>query len=321
MSAYRLAPAHVHTIVTAALAHAEATHTIPDLHHLRHAATHRTAGDLTTLTRRVTPTAAWTDLVVPDHVRTQLHDLALRARYRPRVLGEWGLRPGALRGHGIAALFTGEPGTGKTLAAEVLATDLGLNLYIVNLATVLDKYIGETEKHLDTLFTHATTLNGLLLFDEADAVFGKRTDTKDAHDRHANTQVSYLLQRLEAFDGIVILTSNLTANIDPAFTRRLDQIIHFPLPTETDRLALWNLCLGPHLPRDPGLDLRLIAVTFPLPGGSIRNAATNAAYHAAHTGRALTTTDLITGIEIEYRKTGRLIDDDTFHPTPTPTHP
>ncbi|MFE6692323.1 ATP-binding protein [Streptomyces sp. NPDC057743] len=311
MSAYRLSPTHIHTTVTTALAHAHAHHTTPALHHLTHAAAHHNADGLTTLARRITPTVTWNDLILPDPTTAQIKDLTLRARHRHRVLGEWALRPGHGRGWGIAALLAGESGTGKTLAAEVIAADLGMDLYTVNLATVLDKYIGETEKHLDALFTEASGINGILLFDEADAVFGKRTETKDAHDRHANTQISYLLQRLEAFDGFTLLTSNLTGNIDTAFTRRLDHIIHFPLPTETERLALWDLCIGPHTPRAPHLDLPYIATSFPLPGGSIRNAATNAAYRAAHTNRPLNTADLITGIKIEYRKTGRLIHDDS----------
>ena len=165
---------------------------------------------------------AWDDLVLPADVRAGLHDLADRARHRERVLGEWRMRPGGGRGIGITALFAGDSGTGKTMSAEVIAGDLGLDLYVVNLATVVDKYIGETEKNLDRIFAEADDVNGVLLFDEADALFGKRSEVRDSHDRYANIEVAYLLQRMESFDGLAILSTNLRSNIDEAFTRRLD---------------------------------------------------------------------------------------------------
>src|SRR6184192_1631452 len=144
------------------------------------------------------------------------------------------------RRRGLTALFAGPSGTGKTMAAEVLASELGLDLYTVDLATVVDKYVGETEKNLDRIFAEAERINGVLLFDEADAIFGKRSDVKDAHDRYANVEVAYLLQRMELFDGLAILTTNLRANVDEAFTRRLDAIVGFPLPEEGDRRRLWG---------------------------------------------------------------------------------
>ena len=165
------------------------------------------------------------------------------------------------RGRGITALFAGDSGTGKTMSAEVLAGDLGFDLYVIDLSTVVDKYIGETEKNLDRIFTEADRVNGVLLFDEADALFGKRSEVKDARDRYANVEVAYLLQRMELFDGIAILTTNLRANVDEAFTRRLDAIVDFPLPEEPDRRRLWERNLpdarparcrpGPRVPRPP----------------------------------------------------------------------
>ncbi|MFF2748638.1 ATP-binding protein [Kitasatospora sp. NPDC058048] len=271
-----------------------------------------TPGGLERLTRRVEPAATLDDLVLPPGPRAEIDDLVLRARRRDLVLRRWRMRPGRVRGHGVTALFSGPSGTGKTLAAEALAHAVGGDLYVVNLATVVDKYIGETEKNLDRVFTAAADVHGVLLFDEADALFGRRAEAKDAHDRHANTQTAHLLQRLEAFDGVAVLTTNLAANIDDAFTRRLDHITHFPFPDADQRRALWHVCLGPRAPRAPGLDLDLVADAFPLVGGSIRSCAVTAAYRAAARGHPLTTHDLIDAAETEYRKLGLLIDTEEF---------
>ena len=164
------------------------------------------------------------------------------------MLIEWKMRKGGGRGRGVTALFGGDSGTGKTMSAEVIAGELGLDLYTVNLATVVDKYVGETEKNLERIFAEAGGVNAVLLFDEADAIFGKRSEVRDAHDRYANIESAYLLQRMETFDGLAILATNLRSNIDDAFTRRLDMIIDFPAPDETSRLAIWQQCLKPPAP-------------------------------------------------------------------------
>src|SRR5205807_2394270 len=163
--------------------------------------------------------------------------------------------------------------TGKTMAAEVVACEMGLDLYVVDLASVVDKYVGETEKNLDRIFAEAESVNGVLLFDEADALFGKRSDVSDAHDRYANVEVAYLLQRMELFEGIAILATNLRSNLDEAFARRLDALIDFPEPEEADRLRLWRLCLGSAAPVAADLDLEVLARAFKLSGGNIRNTA------------------------------------------------
>ena len=160
------------------------------------------------------------------------------------MLTDWRMRRGGGRGHGVTALFAGDSGTGKTMSAEVIAADLGLDLYTVNLATVVDKYVGETEKNLERIFAEAGGVNAVLFFDEADAIFGKRSEVRDAHDRYANIESAYLLQRLETFDGLAVLATNLRANIDEAFTRRLDAIIDFPAPTPELRRSLWVRCLA-----------------------------------------------------------------------------
>ena len=170
-------------------------------------------------------------------------------------------------GVGVAALFAGDSGTGKTMSAEVIAHDLDLELYVVDLATVVDKYVGETEKNLERIFAAAAGVNAVLLFDEADAVFGKRSEVRDAHDRYANVESAYLLQRMESFDGLAILATNLRANIDDAFTRRLDVMVDFPLPDATHRRFLWDRCLGPTVRRDPDVDLSFAADAFEMAGG------------------------------------------------------
>jgi SpoVK/Ycf46/Vps4 family AAA+-type ATPase len=234
------------------------------------------------------------------------------------------MRPGGGRGRGVTALFAGDSGTGKTMSAEVIAGELGLDLYTVNLATVVDKYVGETEKNLERIFAEAGGVNAVLLFDEADAIFGKRSEVRDAHDRYANIESAYLLQRMETFDGLAILATNLRANIDDAFTRRLDMIIDFPAPDEKSRLAIWQHCLAPPVPCAPGLDLVFCARSFTLSGGNIRSAATTAAYLAAGADREVGMTELISAVQQEYRKLGRLVLEREFGPyfaTPVPAGP
>lgn len=281
---------------------------------LRTAVRAQNGAGLDRLARRVEPTVGWDDLVLPPVTHRRLRELALRARHRDQVLGEWGMRPGGGRGRGVIALFAGESGTGKTMSAEVVAADLGMDLYVVDLSTVVDKYVGETEKNLERIFTEASAVNGVLLFDEADAIFGKRSEVKDAHDRHANIESAYLLQRMESFDGIAVLTTNLRANLDEAFTRRLDVVADFPVPDADQRLALWERCLGDRLPRSGDLDLRFCADRFEMAGGSIRACAVTAAYLAAEAQTPLSMRNLVTAIGQEYRKLGRLVLDSEFGP-------
>ncbi|MEU1184486.1 ATP-binding protein [Streptomyces sp. NPDC005820] len=274
--------------------------------HIRLAARQQSASGLEKHARRIRPDVGWTDLVLPDRPLTQLHELALRARHRDRVLGDWRLSAGGGRGRGVLGLFAGESGTGKTLSAEVVAAELGLDLYVVQLSSVVDKYVGETEKNLERIFTEADRTDAVLLFDEADAVFGKRSEVKDSHDRYANMESAYLLQRLESFDGIALLTTNLRANIDEAFTRRLDLVIDFPFPDKEQRLALWRHGLA-HVPCADGVDPAPLARDFELAGGSIRSAVVTAAYLAAGRGGPVGDGDLLEGARREYRKAGRLV--------------
>jgi hypothetical protein len=264
------------------------------------------AAGLERLARRIEPVANWADLVLPDESAAQIRELTSRARHRDKVIGEWGMGGGNSRRLGITALFAGDSGTGKTMSAEVLAGDLGFDLYVIDLSTVVDKYIGETEKNLDRIFTEADRVNGVLLFDEADALFGKRSEVKDARDRYANVEVAYLLQRMESFDGLAILTTNLRANVDEAFIRRLDAIVDFALPEEEHRRLLWERNLPAAVPKSDDIDLAFLARRFKLSGGDIRNICVAAAYLAAAGGRQLSMGDLIRATEREYQKLGRL---------------
>jgi SpoVK/Ycf46/Vps4 family AAA+-type ATPase len=269
---------------------------------------------LARLARRVEPAVGWGDLVLPGPTTVQLREIALRARHRARVLDEWRMRPGGGRGRGVTALFAGDSGTGKTMSAEVIAGDLGLDLYAVDLSSVIDKYVGETEKNLERIFSEAAGVNAVLLFDEADAIFGKRSEVRDAHDRYANVESAYLLQRMESFDGLAILATNLRANLDEALTRRLDLVVDFPMPDPRQRRALWDRTLGAHIPRAPDLDLDFCADAFELSGGNIRSAAVAAAYLAARDNRPVATLDLVGGVYREYRKLGRLTLEAEFGP-------
>ncbi|MCX4736531.1 ATP-binding protein [Streptomyces sp. NBC_01363] len=285
-----------------------------DAQDLRTAVRAQNGAGLERLARRIEPAVGWDDLVLPAATRQELSELALRARHREQVLGQWRMRPGGGRGRGIIALFAGESGTGKTMSAEVVASELGMELYVVDLSTVVDKYIGETEKNLERIFVEASDVNGILLFDEADAIFGKRSQVKDAHDRHANVESAYLLQRMESFDGIAVLTTNLRGNLDEAFTRRLDVIAEFPMPDARQRLALWDRCLGTAIPREAGLDLEFCAGRFELAGGSIRACAVTAAYLAAESGSPLGMEQIVSAVLQEYRKLGRLVRESEFGP-------
>ncbi|MBY8888851.1 AAA family ATPase [Streptomyces sp. PTM05] len=306
VSAYRLGAERIGRAVHAARKLAAFDGTGLTAAHLRLVARQQSASGLERHARRIRPAVGWDDLVLPAGPLAQLRELALRARHRERVLGDWRLSAGGGRGRGVLGLFAGESGTGKTLSAEVVAAELGLDLYVVQLSSVVDKYVGETEKNLERLFTEADRTDAVLLFDEADAVFGKRSEVKDSHDRYANMESAYLLQRLESFDGIALLTTNLRANIDEAFTRRLDLVIDFPFPDAEQRLALWRTGLA-HVPCADGIDPQPVARDFELAGGSIRSAVVTAAYAAAGRGEPVTTADLLTGARREYRKAGRLV--------------
>jgi len=256
--------------------------------------------DLDGLAQRIDARATWDDLVLPASTLALLRTMAAQLRQRHRVLRDWGFADRSARGLGLGALFAGASGTGKTMAAEVLAQELQLDLYRIDLAALVSKYIGETEKNLSRVFAAAEASGAILLFDEADALFGKRSEVRDSHDRYANLEVSYLLQRIESWRGLAILTSNLRQSIDQAFMRRLRFVVNFPFPDDAARAQIWQRAFPPQAPRQ-GIDVHKLA-RLSISGGSIRNVALNAAYLAADDGAAISMRHLRSAAEAEFAK-------------------
>jgi hypothetical protein len=306
MSSFRLAPEQIVRASQSALLQAQSLGRPLHVDDLLGGARAQNAAGLERLARRVEPEVGWDDLVAPKDVLVSLKEIASRARLSDRVMTDWAMRRGSRRGSGITALFAGEPGTGKTMAAEVVARELKLDLYLIDLSTVVDKYVGETEKNLDRIFLEAEQVNGVILFDEADALFGKRSEVKDAHDRYANIEVGYLLQRMESFDGLAILATNLRANLDQAFARRLDVVVDFPFPDDAARLLLWRKVFSPLVPGSTELDLDFLSAAFRISGGNIRNVAVAACFYAAESQEPVRMVHVIRGIQQEYQKLGRL---------------
>ena len=258
---------------------------------------------LEALAQRIETQVTWDDLILPPRQQAALQEIAMQVRQRGQIYEDWGFRRQHSRGLGITALFAGGSGTGKTLAAEVLASELQLDLYRIDLSSVVDKYIGETEKNLRRIFDAAEAGGVILLFDEADALFGKRSEVKDSHDRHANIEVSYLLQRMEGYRGLAILTSNLKDALDDAFLRRLRFVVEFPFPDAAERAAIWARVFPADTPTE-GLETTRLA-RLNVAGGSIRNIALNAAFRAAKAGSPVGMTHILGAARREYEKLQR----------------
>jgi AAA+ superfamily predicted ATPase len=264
------------------------------------------------LAKHVEPRYGWSDIVLPGDGLVQLREVCSRLRHQGTVLERWGYGRKHARRSGITSLFAGQPGTGKTMAAEIVAGEMGLDLYRIDLSAVVSKYIGETEKNLEKIFRAADQGEAVLLFDEADAIFGKRSEVRDARDRYANVEVAYLLQRLEAYEGLAVLTTNLRGNIDEAFIRRLDCVMEFPLPEEPERLKIWRLALPREAPLDETVDLPFLARKFKLSGGHIRNIALTAGFLAAEDATAIGMRHLVRATRREYQKLGKLVAEADF---------
>ncbi|MET0458518.1 MAG: ATP-binding protein [Ilumatobacteraceae bacterium] len=273
------------------------------------AARRRSRAELGGSARRIESVFGWDDLVLPEDSRAQLQELCSRVAHRDKVIDDWGFRRTLGAGVGVSALFTGSSGTGKTMAAGVLANALELDLWAIDLAAIVSKYIGETSKNLDRMFGAAEESNAILFFDEADALFGKRSEVRDSHDRYANVEIAYLLQKMEAYDGVAILATNLRQNLDDAFARRLAFTVHFPFPSETDRLEIWRRVWPEEVELTPDADLADLAARFRLSGGNIRNAALAAAFLAATDATEVRREHLLRAIRREYQKLGRGLSD------------
>jgi len=259
-----------------------------------------TRPDLSNLAQRIEPIATWEDLILPDAQLETLRNICTQVQHRQQVYHEWGFASTSNRGLGISAMFAGESGTGKTMASEVIANALDLDLYRIDLSQIISKYIGETEKNLKSIFDAAEDSGAILLFDEADALFGKRSEVKDSHDRNANIEVSYLLQKMEAYRGLAILTTNMKSALDTAFLRRIRFVIQFPFPDAEMRYRIWTKVFPNQTPID-ALDFKRLA-NLNVAGGNIKNIAMNAAFSAARKENPISMLDLQQAAKSEYMK-------------------
>jgi SpoVK/Ycf46/Vps4 family AAA+-type ATPase len=267
---------------------------------------------LAALAQKIQPKYRWPDIVLPVDRLQQLREICNHVKYRALVYREWGFDQKLSLGKGLNALFAGPSGTGKTMSAEIMAGELGLDLYKIDLSTVVSKYIGETEKNLARIFEEAETSNAILFFDEADALFGRRSEVRDSHDRYANIEIGYLLQKMEEYQGAVILATNFRKNMDDAFVRRMHSTVEFPFPGENDRRRIWEQVWPQGTPRSPDLNLEFMARRFEMAGGNIRNIALAAAFLAAADGRVITMPHLIRATRREYQKMGKVVTEGEF---------
>ena len=267
---------------------------------------------LSQLATKVVSPHGWEDLVLPNAQIAQLRSIEAQVHHTHTVYHQWGFDSKLALGKGLNALFSGPSGTGKTMAAGVLARDLGLDMYKIDLSGVVSKYIGETEKNLSRIFEEASTANAILFFDEADALFGRRSEVKDAHDRYANIEISYLLQKMEEYDGVAILATNFSQNLDESFTRRMQFIVEFPLPQAGDRERIWQGLFPAGAPRSDDIDFTFLATQFDLSGGNIKNCVVAAAFMAAEEGTPICMAHLVQGVVREMGKLGRPLTRSSF---------
>nr|WP_236588166.1 AAA family ATPase [Tumebacillus amylolyticus] len=256
---------------------------------------------------RITPRQSFDSLILPPEQKDLLKNACAQMKYRTQVYGEWGFGKKLSYGKGLSMLFAGPPGTGKTMSAEVIAHELQLEIYKIDLSQIISKYIGETEKNLHEIFSEAQLSSSILFFDEADALFGKRSEVKDSHDKHANVETAYLLQKMEEYEGITILATNFQQNIDEAFMRRLNYVVRFPFPDATYREYIWRGMFPKETPLDEDVDFAYLAEKFQLAGGSIKNIVTSAAFLAVEAGQLVQMRHLLRAVKHELDKTGKLL--------------
>jgi ATP-dependent 26S proteasome regulatory subunit len=278
-----------------------------DLSDLNEACRLHSSRKLSALGRKIKPHRSWGDLVLPEDRIQQLREICNSIKYRSVVLEDWGFDRKLSLGKGLNILFAGPSGTGKTMAAEIMAGELELDLYKLDLSTVVSKYIGETEKNLARIFAEAECSNAILFFDEADALFGKRSEVRDSHDRYANIEINYLLQKMEEHEGVVILATNFRRNMDDAFVRRMHFTVEFPLPSEVDRRRIWEQIWPKDTPQAADLDFEFMARRFEIAGGNIRNIAMVASFLAACDGGVVSMSHLLHGTRREYQKMGKVV--------------
>ncbi|HEY79295.1 MAG TPA: ATP-binding protein [Dehalococcoidia bacterium] len=269
-------------------------------------------GTLGALSRKIQPKYSWPDIILPKDQMEQLHEICSYVKYYYTVYDDWGFEHKLSTGKGLNVLFSGPSGTGKTMAAEIIANELGLDLYKIDLSAIVSKYIGETEKNLDRIFREGQTSNAILFFDEADALFGKRSEVRDSHDRYANIEVAYLLQKMDEYEGAVILATNMRKNMDEAFARRMHFTVEFPAPEEADRHRIWQNIFPREAPLATDIDLSFLARQFKITGGNIKNIALGAAFLAAQDGGSINMENIIWATKREFQKMGKLCTESDF---------
>jgi SpoVK/Ycf46/Vps4 family AAA+-type ATPase len=267
---------------------------------------------LSALAKRIKPKYRWDDLILPKEKKEQLKEVKNYIKNKGVVYHDWGFDNKLSLGKGLNILFSGASGTGKTMAAEVIASELGLDLYKIDLSMVVSKYIGETEKNLNRIFKEAEQSNAILFFDEADALFGKRSEVRDSHDRYANIEISYLLQKMEENEGIVILATNLSQNIDDAFMRRMHFNVEFPFPEEEYRYKIWRSLIPKEAPISDDIEFEFLAKRFKLAGGNIKNIIVNAAFLAAEESGVIRMEHVIKAAKREFQKIGKVCSQSEF---------
>lgn len=279
----------------------------PSIDNLYEAARAQYGYEFTGIAQKIHPKYVWEDIVLPEDAAAQLHEICQQVAFRQQVINDWKFDRKFSSGKGVNALFAGPSGSGKTMAAEVIANELKLDLYKIDLSGVVSKYIGETEKNLNRIFSTAENANCILFFDEADALFGKRSEVRDSHDRYANIEISYLLQKMEQHEGITILASNLRQNMDEAFVRRLSFVVHFPFPDEINRRSIWDRIWPIGIPLDENIDVDYLCREFKFSGGQIKNIALAASFLAAANGGIVTMDHVFHAVRREYQKIGKII--------------
>ncbi len=263
--------------------------------------------NLGSLAQKINSPFIWHDIVLPEDTLRHLQEICLHVKHRQQVFSDWKFNQKISLGRGASALFAGLPGTGKTMAAGIIANELGLDLYKIDLSTVVSKYIGETEKNLSRIFEEAEMSNAILFFDEADALFGKRSEVKDAHDRYANIEINYLLQKMEEYEGMVILATNFQKNIDEAFTRRLRFIVDFPFPDRSYRARIWRNIFPGEMPLSKEIAYDFLARKFEISGGDIKNIALSAAFLASENSGIVSMKHIVRAANREFQKMGKMV--------------
>jgi SpoVK/Ycf46/Vps4 family AAA+-type ATPase len=267
---------------------------------------------LNTMAHKIQPKYNWDDIILPKDQMEQLREICSYVKHYHTVYSHWGFERKLSLGKGLNVLFAGPSGTGKTMAAEIIAHELGLEIYKIDLSAVVSKYIGETEKNLDRIFREGQTSNAILFFDEADAIFGKRSEVRDSHDRYANIEIAYLLQKMDEYEGVVILATNLRKNMDEAFSRRMHFVVEFPVPEEAERYRIWKSIFPPEAPLTKDTDVKFMARQFRITGGNIKNIALGAAFLGAANGGYINIENLIAATKREYQKMGKLCTEGEF---------